>query len=422
MPSSPKEHYEEAKERSIQNYLTDKRFSEKMRSDLSNFRRLYSEKRNLSVASQESYLRSLGMLGRFLVEHRIRDFGKAKEEDLRLYLDSIASKSASIKMWSKTAIKVFYRWLIAKNIDRKSPFPPLVSWIVIGAVKPPEFKPEDFLSPDEVKRIMSAAKNHRDRAFIHLLFDSGCRIGELLNVQIKDVHLEDAYPYIYVRNSKTKPRPVYLKESIHDLRSWLESHPSLNTPNFKEAFLFVPIKQEWKRKKNRARLPYWTENKAIESLRRLARDAGIEKRVRAHEFRHIRISPDRIAGVPDDMNRMARGLSKASRILDRYSHSAPQDYAKVRMRLAGEPVPADDAPFKAKTCFRCKTSNDWAANYCRACASPLKPEEYEKLKDGQEILEEVRSLSARLKELEGERKERIKSKIRAKEGGSAHAR
>jgi len=44
-----------------------------------------------------------------------------------------------------------------------------------------------YLEPDEVERLEEAATNLRDRLLVRLLFRLGCRISELLGLQVKDI-------------------------------------------------------------------------------------------------------------------------------------------------------------------------------------------------------------------------------------------
>jgi len=72
---------------------------------------------------------------------------------------------------------VFYRWL------RKCEHPEEVSWIRIKVKSAPKL-PEELLTVEEINKLVNAAEHVRDKAFILTLYESGCRIGELLALQI----------------------------------------------------------------------------------------------------------------------------------------------------------------------------------------------------------------------------------------------
>lgn len=48
-------------------------------------------------------------------------------------------------------------------------------------------KPEDLITPDEFNKLLNYAGNTRNKALISLLYDSGCRIGEILGMSKQDI-------------------------------------------------------------------------------------------------------------------------------------------------------------------------------------------------------------------------------------------
>ncbi|MCW6157956.1 MAG: hypothetical protein LVQ63_00515 [Thermoplasmatales archaeon] len=61
-----------------------------------------------------------------------------------------------------------------------------VSWIEIKTSPAKAKKPEDIISIEEKKKLLNACLNERDKSLISMLYDSGCRIGELLALRVKD--------------------------------------------------------------------------------------------------------------------------------------------------------------------------------------------------------------------------------------------
>lgn len=81
----------------------------------------------------------------------------------------------------KTAVKTFYTHLH----DGESP-PPEVAWIKTKAGMQLNGRlPEDMPTPEEVDSMRKAADNDRDRAIIALLYETGCRVGEILSMRLK---------------------------------------------------------------------------------------------------------------------------------------------------------------------------------------------------------------------------------------------
>ena len=52
--------------------------------------------------------------------------------------------------------------------------------------------PREMLTIEEVKKLAKHTNNLRDRCFILILYESGARIGELLNLKIKDIEFDKA--------------------------------------------------------------------------------------------------------------------------------------------------------------------------------------------------------------------------------------
>ncbi|MFC0212123.1 tyrosine-type recombinase/integrase [Paenibacillus chartarius] len=83
-----------------------------------------------------------------------------------------------------------------------------------------------------LKRTIEAENNKRDICIYYLLFGTGIRVSELVNIEIDDVHLTDRngknnYSYILVRSGKgNKSRKVNLNAAaVNALREYLEIRP-----------------------------------------------------------------------------------------------------------------------------------------------------------------------------------------------------
>jgi site-specific recombinase XerD len=135
----------------------------------------------------------------------------------------------------------------------------------------------DILSPDEVDRLLRACSKRaptgrRNRALIAVLWRCGLRLGEALALSPKDVDLLEFT--VRVQQGKTGKRVVGLDLGTALLiDQWLVSRKKLKAGPRAPLFCTLqggPIDQSYVR----------------HLLPRLARRAGIEKRVHAHCFRH----------------------------------------------------------------------------------------------------------------------------------------
>jgi len=77
----------------------------------------------------------------------------------------------------------------------------------------------------------------RDFAMFTLMYDTGCRVGEELNIKIKDLYLDVERPYVIVSGKGDKRRPLILSEkTVEIIRLYIKMFFS-NDPN-PEGYLF----------------------------------------------------------------------------------------------------------------------------------------------------------------------------------------
>ncbi len=57
--------------------------------------------------------------------------------------------------------------------------------------------PEEILTEEDIRKMINAAYNTRDKAIVSVLYESGCRVGEFLCMKIKNVQF-DRYGAIIV--------------------------------------------------------------------------------------------------------------------------------------------------------------------------------------------------------------------------------
>jgi site-specific recombinase XerC len=162
------------------------------------------------------------------------------------------------------AIKTFWKWLMVTDDE----FPPEVKWIKANSRATSLWLPDELPNADDVQKLIDGTTNARDKALIAVLYDSGCRIGELLTLRIKSVEFDD-YGAVLLVNGKTGQRRVRIIHSVLRLQTWLEEHPLKGD---QEAPVFCSLSN-----KNRgAQLTYEPVSRM---LRKLKQRTGVSKRV-----------------------------------------------------------------------------------------------------------------------------------------------
>jgi integrase/recombinase XerD len=218
-----------------------------------------------------------------------------------------------------TAIKTFWKWL--KGTDDE--FPPEVKWIKTSRNGSNSKVPDELPKSDDVERLIDAATNARDKALISTLYDSGCRIGELLTLKIKNVQF-DEYGGVLLVAGKTGQRRVRITHSVPRLQTWIEQHPLRDQP---EAFVFCSLS-------NRRRGTQLNYEPISRSFKKLKKRAGVTKKINSHAFRHARATL-LAQHLTDAQLKQHFGWRADSRMASVYIHLSGKDLDPTLARLAG---------------------------------------------------------------------------------------
>ena len=174
------------------------------------------------------------------------------------------------------------------------------------------------------------------------MYESGCRITEFLNIQIKHVVFDD-YGCVISVKGKEGPRIV---SSTPYLSMWLEAHPLLED---KEAYVWIS--------KRRTRLSYWRVVKIIEHL---ANESGIKKPVNPHSFRHARAT--HLANLLTEAQMKEYfGWTQSSKMASVYVHLSGRDVDNAILKIHGLLPEGEkkDTDIGVKECLVCHEKNSF---------------------------------------------------------------
>ena len=189
--------------------------------------------------------------------------------------------------------------------------------------------PVEILTPDEVRAIAaqcSTISNYgiRDRALIVLLYRTGVRISEGLALRPKDINLEiGSVTVLHGKGNRLRTVGIDPGANPH-IETWLERRESLGPPA--DAMLFCTMKGT----------PI-VPSSVNRLFRKLARTAGVEKRVHPHGFRHTHAYELMMEGIP--MPIIQRQLGHVSlATTDRYlAHIAPKQVIETMAKRVWSP-------------------------------------------------------------------------------------
>jgi len=328
-----------------------------------------------------STLRIIFYLNRFYNIGRVapKDFDQMERRDVEQLVLAVRSiKQTSGEPLAErtildhmTAIKTFWRWL--KETDDETP--PEVRWIKTRPSKKGSKLPDELPNPDDIQRLIAATVNARDKALISVLFDSGCRIGEILTLRMKNVQFDD-YGGILLVTGKTGQRRVRIIHSVQRLQTWLDQHPFHNNP---EAAVFCSISN----KTRGDQLKYESVSRLLKVLKERS---GVSKKVNPHAFRHARATL-LAHHLTDSQLKQYFGWQADSRMASVYIHLSGKDLDPTLASLAGlktESLPNGGG--KMKICERCRSVNPPESARCTQCFSPFITTEQDEKKKIAEIV------------------------------------
>ena len=144
------------------------------------------------------------------IEHSKKDVAVLDQEDIKNYVASLfEDKSKNTIMLALAAIKFFYTEVLDKEV---------------GKIKVPkkENKLPTVLTREEVKKLIEATETKKSRLMISLLYSSGLRVSELVNLRPEDIDFNEKVGRV-IKGKGSRDRIFILSESLcKQLQSYLK--------------------------------------------------------------------------------------------------------------------------------------------------------------------------------------------------------
>ena len=321
-----------------------------------------------------SKLRAAKYIYHLLVLARIagRPLGELAKEDIEKLVGWIKASNYAeeTKHGYKVALKKFYQWLKGCNEDEHE-YPQEVRWIKT-TIKKRRLLPEALLTTEELKTLIEATENPRDRALILTHYESGCRIGETLSLKILNVQF-DQYGATLIVDGKTGPRRVRVIVAAPALSSWLNIHPLRNDLN---APLWVGVGTV-------GRYEPLNYDGVRALLKRLAKKTGLNKRLYTHLLKHTRATE--LANILTEAQmKELLGWVQGSDMPSVYVHLSGREVDGALLKAHGITLNQEE---KAKLeltftiCPRCKQKAGPESQFCPSCGMVLDMKAATKLKE-----------------------------------------
>lgn len=209
-----------------------------------------------------NYERDINIFADFISSQKI-PFHLFSKEDLLIYKDHLYKRSLSARSINRllSSLKSYFKYLI--SMDRDTPISP--DAIIMSKLPKTQ---KNIPNLEEIKRIVEAPsdleKNKqiglRNRTILEILFSTGMRISEVVNISISNIQSNS----ILIMGKGRKQRYVYLTERA---KNWLNKYLSTQNTGYPQVFDLTDTYIQGKIKEYRERL-------------------GITSKISAHTLRH----------------------------------------------------------------------------------------------------------------------------------------
>ncbi|WP_315905878.1 site-specific tyrosine recombinase XerD [Priestia koreensis] len=232
--------------------------------------------RGLAENTIESYQRDLKKYEQFLKNvEQITSYNDVSRVHIVSFLRYLHEQQKSSKTIARhvASIRSFHQFLLREKIADQDPS-------VHVEIPQTERKLPKVLNADEVEALLMGADTStplgiRDKAMLELLYATGIRVSELVNLNIEDVHVTMGFLRCFGKGSKERIVPMGRMAS-EAIQLYIErARGQLLKKQSSETALFL------NHHGNRlTRQGFW------KILKKLAREARIEKELTPHTLRH----------------------------------------------------------------------------------------------------------------------------------------
>ena len=246
-----------------------------MNNDLEDYKNYLIFERRMAKNTTNSYMRDLESYKEYLEkERKIFISGNITKNDIEMYIENLNKSDYTTTSIARklTAIKNFHKYLFAVN---------KVSSDESLTIERPKLRKSlpKVLTVEEVDRLLDIEVNtpfdYRNKAMLELLYGTGLRISEMLDLKLTDVDFENCVVRCFGKGSKERIVPIgeYI---IDSLSKYLSNGRNLLINKHKVSdYLFLNNRGD--------RISRFSFFKI---LKKLLKEKNIKKDVSPHSLRH----------------------------------------------------------------------------------------------------------------------------------------
>lgn len=230
--------------------------------------------KSLSDNSVMAYERDLRKLRDYCAEHGI-DPVTATFDDLQAFVFDTFKLISNARTQSRilSGVHSFYRFLLYTRRIDSDPSE------LLEMPRLEQHLPA-VLTVEEIDRLVgvidvSTTEGQRNRAIIEMLYGSGLRVSELVNLRISDMYLDEGFMRIMGKGSKQRLVPVS-DEAKKQFDLWMQCR--------RESIVVQPGQDDYAFLNRRGH--QLTRVMIFTIIKRLCAEAGIQKNISPHTLRH----------------------------------------------------------------------------------------------------------------------------------------
>lgn len=235
--------------------------------------------RGLSANSIEAYLHDVELLYQYMkLNHPGRTATLVTTKDLQGFLQYITELGMSAHSQARilSGLKAFYKYLYTEELITKDPTR-LIEGPKLGRKLP------DTLSYPEIEKLLEAIdqstpEGGRNRAMLEVLYSSGLRVSELVDLQLNNIYADIGFIRVIGKGNKERLVPIgrdalkYLKIYTDQIRGALPHKPAQKG---NDSYVFLN-----RNGRKLSRVMIFT------IIKNLALKIGLKKTISPHTFRH----------------------------------------------------------------------------------------------------------------------------------------
>ena len=229
----------------------------------------------LSENTQLSYLRDLRLFCKALRLEE-KDLSKVERQQIVRYVTDLKMKGRAAATIARklAALKAFYRFMVQEDYMSSDP-----AEAVEAGTKGTHLP--KVLTEEEVEALLSApdlatAEGLRDRALLEMLYATGMRVSEIVNLKVENVNLEMKYVLVFGKGSKERIVPLGSVAAGYLERYLKEARPTFFVKDEEDPqTVFIGLGGQG-----------LTRQRVWELIGQYGRNAGILKHISPHMLRH----------------------------------------------------------------------------------------------------------------------------------------